>query len=317
MEEALAVHEARRILAAEFTKKYIERQTIGTVDFLQVHRSTMHVKHGSKADPFKKVKSMIKSMLENLEATQARESKHAAWCDKELSATAAEQARKDEDIQKMNNRLDALTAELTEAKDNLLTLSEDFDQLKRSLANATAIRSEEHEREVNNIKESKNAIHLLKTACKILKNYFDKQHEKVPQEQKSGFKKRKGMASGIIGLLEIAISDFEKQLKEAEEAEEISKRDYQEFKSDSEVRLAVFQKDLEYTDRRRVKLEYDEAQMTNDLKSYEKEAAALKDYMQKLKAQCVVQGPTYEERQAKMTAELANLKDALKYLSEQ
>jgi hypothetical protein len=65
-----------------------------------------------------------------------------------------------------------------------------------------------------------------------------------------------------------------------------------------------------------VKLEYDEVNMNNDLKSYEKESSALADYMDKLKAQCIVKGPSYEERKARREEELANLKEALTYLSE-
>lgn len=66
-----------------------------------------------------------------------------------------------------------------------------------------------------------------------------------------------------------------------------------------------------------MKLEYDEVTMRNDLKSYEKESAALEDYLEKLKAQCTIQGPTYEEKKAKREAELASLKDALNYLNNQ
>jgi|Transcript_95016 hypothetical protein len=345
MDEGIAVHEARRVMSNEFTKRLIKRQTVGTIDFLQEERrvrhaafhifkqsptpglallalkSTVHYKHGAKSDPFAKVKGMIKSMLDNLVQAQAEESKHAAWCDKELSATTQDKKRKDEDVQKMNDRLDALTAELTQTKADLVTVHEDFHKLNESIAEATSVRAKEHEREVTNIKESKNAIQLLKKACRVLKNYFNKEKKDVPENEKaenaSGFKKRKGLASGIIGLLEIAISDFEDQLEEATQSEEISEHDFQEFQSESEVRAAVFQKDLEYKDRRRVKLEYDEVTMRNDLKSYEKESAALEDYLEKLKAQCTIQGPTYEEKKAKREAELASLKDALNYLNNQ
>jgi hypothetical protein len=340
MDEAVAIHEARRIMAHEFTGKIIKRQTIGTIDFLQEKRqirrtalqifkrsptpglalmalrSSVHIRHRAKANPFAKVKSMIKSMLENLMAAQAAAAKHHEWCDKEMTATAADQKRKGETIQKMKNRLDAVVAELTETKAELVTLHEDLTQLDISINEATAVRKKEHEREVTNIKESKNAIHLLKKACKALQTYFGKQPLTEPGDSKDGFKKREGLASGIIGLLEIAISDFQEQLEEAEQAEEVSARDFKEFQSESGVRMAVFKKDLEYTDRRRVKLEYDEVNMNNDLKSYEKESSALADYMDKLKAQCIVKGPSYEERKARREEELANLKEALTYLSE-
>merc|ERR1719399_2758559 len=105
---------------------------------------------------------MIKNMLDNLMATQAEESKHAAWCDKEMSATTRDKKRKDEDIQKISDRLDALTADLTQTKADLATLQDDFTQLNASVVEATNLREKEHEREVTNIKESKNAIHLLK-----------------------------------------------------------------------------------------------------------------------------------------------------------
>merc|ERR1719359_292213 len=149
-DEAIAVHEAQRILSSEIAKSYIKAQKIGSSasSFIQVSqektaarrkvmhifknaktpglallalRSTVHIRSG--ADPFKKVKSMIAGMLKKLEEKQAQEARHAAWCDHEMGKTTKAQKRKQEDVQKMKDRLDALDAELTQTKADITTIS--------------------------------------------------------------------------------------------------------------------------------------------------------------------------------------------------
>merc|ERR1719498_1951555 len=123
------------------------------------------------------------------------------------------------------------------------------------------------------------------------------------------------MGTGIIGILEIAIDDFKKLYTETKEAEEAAAKDFKESQDESQVRAAVFNKDLEWKSRTKVKLEFDQATMTNDMKSYENEKTAIDNYMEKLKASCIVKGPSYAERKERREAELRSLKEALTYLN--
>jgi len=276
-------------------------------------KSTVHLRHG--ADPFKKVKSMIKGMLEKLKAKQAQESKHAAWCDKEMGKTSKAQKRKTEDVQKMKDRLDSLAAELTQVVSDIAGTSKDLKQMNEATGAALAIRQKEHIQAAKSTKEYQNAAKLLHRACKVLKSYYHNKAGGGSEVNKKEFKQRHGLGTGIIGILEIAIDDFKKLYAETKEAEEAAAKDFKEMAEESAVRLAVFQKDLEWKSRTKVKMEYDQAQMKNDLKSYQKELSAIGNYFDKLKASCIVKGPSYSEKKERRENTLKSLREALTYLN--
>merc|ERR1719456_1156413 len=344
-DEAIAVHEAQRILSTEIAKTYIKAQGIGQVgkggaaSFIQMSqektaarrkvlhlfktaqtpglallalRSTVHIRSG--ADPFAKVKSMIQGMLKKLQEKQAQESRHAAWCDHEMGKTTKAQKRKQEDVQKMKDRLDALDAELTQTKSDIEEVTKDLKDMTEAMAGALEIRNKEHATATKAIKQYKDAAALLMRAAKVLKSYYKNKAGGGAEVDKKEFKERHSQGTGIIGILEIAIDDFNKLHSETKEAEEAAAKDFKEQNEESQVRKAVFEKDLEWKSRTKVKLEFDQATMTNDLKSYEKELTAIDTYMDKLKASCIVKAPSYAEKKERREAELKSLKEALEFL---
>jgi len=366
-DEAIAVHEAQRILGADVAKEYIKVQGIGAAgkgpavvrvaqgkwkvqakkdSFLDIMhkkaavrrkalkvirsattpglallalRTTVHFRSWSRGgeDPFAKVKNMIRAMLKKLNDKQAEETRHAAWCDHEMGKTSQNQKRKGEDVQKVTDRLEALSAELTEIKDDIVTTTKDLKEVTGALAAALTIRQREHATNVAAIKQYKGASQLLKRALKVLANYYENKAGGGSEVDKKEFKERHGMATGIIGILEIAQDDFTKLHRETVEAEDAAAKDFKELNGESLVRQAVFQKDLEWKSRTKVKLEFDQTTMNNDLKSDQKELVAIDAYMDKLKASCVVQPVSYEDRKSKREAELASLKEALSALNAQ
>lgn len=280
-------------------------------------KATARAKSGVKADPFVKVKSMVRGMLEKLSDKQAEESTHAAWCDKEMSKTAKEQIRKEGDAQKTGDRLEALSADLMEIASDMQEVSKDMKSLSNETAEARSIREEEHKQATFAMSRYRNGAGQLRRGCDILKAFYGKktiEGSDNPKVDTNAFKQRRGLGAGIVGILEVAIDDFDKLYLEAKADEDAAATDFKEAQSRAAVRSAVFQKNLEWKTRTKVKLEFDQSQMRNDLKSSEKELSAITSYMEKLKASCIVAGPSYEERDAKRKEELASLKDVLAVL---
>jgi len=342
-DEAMAVHEAQRVLSKEAVDTYINKeqnveQTSEAASFIQTCqerkaarlkvkqlfkqtptsglallalKSSVHVRAG--ADPFSKVKSMITSMLKKLQEKQAQETRHAQWCDKEMGKTEKSQKRKQGDVQKIQDRLEALAAELTQTKLDITALKKDLADMKKVSAEAASLRKREHVTAVKAINTYKDAAALLVRALKILKAHYHKAKEGGAESDKE-FKERHGLGKGIIGLLEIAIDNFESSHKEALEAEEAAALDFKESSQEDAVRMAVFEKDLENKQRTQVKLEFDQTTMTNDMGSYQKELTAIESYADKLKASCIAKGASYSERKETRERELSSLKDALEAL---
>merc|ERR1719262_1479758 len=108
------------------------------------------------------------------------------------------------------------------------------------------------------MKQYKDAAALLMRATKVLKAYYHNKEGGGAEVDKKEFKERHGMGTGIIGILEIAIDDFNKLHAETKEAEEAAAKDYKEQSEETEVRKAVYEKDLEWKSRSKVKMEFDQ-----------------------------------------------------------
>merc|ERR1719215_7612 len=69
------------------------------------------------ADPFAKVKTMLRGMLRKLNGQQAQDVKRAAWCDDETAKSTKEQALRQTDVQKLKDRIEEMDARLVEVGD--------------------------------------------------------------------------------------------------------------------------------------------------------------------------------------------------------
>eukprot|EP00928_Gymnodinium_smaydae_P078548 TRINITY_DN6263_c0_g1_i2.p1 TRINITY_DN6263_c0_g1~~TRINITY_DN6263_c0_g1_i2.p1 ORF type:complete len:719 (+),score=257.51 TRINITY_DN6263_c0_g1_i2:1182-3338(+) len=266
---------------------------------LQVHhRAASSLSH--RADPFGKVKSLVREMLDKLQSEQSAEAEKKAWCDKELAENTKVQTNKQEAIQKLTDRIGVMDAELAEFTGDINTATEELEQLETSTAMATKVREQEKTVAEAAIQQYKDAQELINTAMSVLQKFYKG--------------KASGIGSGVTGLLEIAVSDYADLQKEAETAEAEAAAEYKELMQESEVRKAVFQKDLEYASRGKARLEAEKMRTSTDVTSYQKELQAVETYLEKVNKSCIAKAATYEERKSRREEELKSLKEALDFL---
>merc|ERR1719163_2519067 len=118
-------------------------------------------------------------------------------------------------------------------------------------------------------------------------------------------------SKGIIGLLEVIVSDFERTI---ETTTKEAKEEYQDFKKETEA-------DIDSKEKSKKEKEAKVLDLTDklaDLQDQMKEAkdaleTALKE-LEKLKPMCVEGEETWEERKAKREQEIEALKQALEIL---
>lgn len=344
-DETIAVDEAIRVLTSETAKALASRQTIGTPDFFQLARETrskaVHVIRSAptvglallalrshtrakswseNGDPFDKVKSMIREMLERLTTEANEEAQHHAWCTSEMAKTTKSQDDKQNDIQKLADRLDASNNEITKLKDEIEQATSDLKDMRESLSTATRIRVEEEANAAKALKEYQDAQVLLGHALGVLKEFYHVQAHletanKDGTAEITGENNREGLGGGVVALLEVAQADFADLEKEALAEEMKSAEMYKQMTNELQIQIATFTKDVEYKTRAKVKLEAEEARNNADKDSYDKELAAINDYLDKLKGSCIAKVEPYEERKARREQELASLKEALAFLN--
>eukprot|EP00929_Paragymnodinium_shiwhaense_P122061 TRINITY_DN9459_c0_g1_i1.p1 TRINITY_DN9459_c0_g1~~TRINITY_DN9459_c0_g1_i1.p1 ORF type:complete len:708 (+),score=238.13 TRINITY_DN9459_c0_g1_i1:75-2198(+) len=341
-DEVMAVREAAQLLTSDTAQRILAAEEAGPASFVQVSQKRKHANRllkmaespgvallaiksharaglSRRADPFGKVKSMIGQMLRKLQEQAAQEQKHHEWCSSEMEKSTKSQSSKQEAIQKITDRIGAMDAELEQLTSDIKTTQEEMADMKKATAEAQKVREQETAQAAAAIQQYKDAEALVGTAIGVLKKFYDKAAKAAAGSAKgrnidAPAKAKAGMSSGVIGILEIAKQDFADLLAEAQQNEAVSAQQYKEMMNESEIRMAVFTKDLEYRSRNKVKLAGDRMRANNDLKSLNLELEAVNSYLDKLKEECIAKPEPYEERKARREKELDSLNEALQFL---
>merc|ERR1719353_1401153 len=129
--------------------------------------------------------------------------------------------------------------------------------------------------------------------------------------------KASGAASGIIGMLEVAESDFSKMLAEGSATEDQAVKEYEAMTEDNKVTTAAKETEVKYKqkDSKETKAYIEETK--SDLETSHTELSAIMEYWEKLQPQCVAKPEPYEERKKRREKEIAGLKESLTILEEE
>merc|ERR1719188_2039297 len=120
---------------------------------------------------------------------------------------------------------------------------------------------------------------------------------------------------GVLGLLEVIMSDFAKLEADTNAAEAAAQEAYDRFMVESKKNKATKDRKIEMNNADRTEAEAKLQEDTADLKATQDELLAAERYYKKLVPQCIDQGMTWEERVAARQAEIDSLKEALKILN--
>merc|ERR1719271_450348 len=129
--------------------------------------------------------------------------------------------------------------------------------------------------------------------------------------------KSSGAAGGIIGMLEVAESDFSKMLAEGSAAEDQAQKEYDQVTEDNKVTTAAKQTEVKYKAKDKKETEAYLEETKSDIGTSQTELSAVLEYWEKLQPQCVAKPEPYEERKKRREREIAGLKEALTILEEE
>merc|ERR1719161_2531311 len=257
-------------------------------------------------DPFAKVKGLITDMIATLESEAEEDASQKAYCDKEMSEATAKKDDLTAESEKLSTKIAQDKAASTKLKEEVATLQKELADMAKAKAEADELRAEEKATYEKNSAEMKMGIEGVKKALSVLKEYYakeDKSHDAA-----------EGAGSGIIGLLEVAESDFTKGLTEMTAAEETAAADYKSYCQEDEIATTTKQKDVEYKTKEAAGLDKAVTELSTDLAAVTDELTAVLEALDKLKEMCVAKAEPYAERKARRESEIAGLKSALQIL---
>merc|ERR1719486_813861 len=137
----------------------------------------------------------------------------------------------------------------------------------------------------------------------------------MSQAGKAPYKGMGASSGGIIGMLEVVLSDFARLDTETSEAEMLAQRAYEKFMDESAEDSAVKETEKKHKENNRDRTDEKLRGTKKELEMTQEELDSAMDYYDKLKTQCVDTGLSYEERKKMREEELVSLQEALKILS--
>jgi len=265
--------------------------------------------------PFGKVKGLIEDMIARLEKEAAEEADAKAFCDKETSESKAKQAELTATSDKYGVRIEKATATIAELKEQIKTIQAQMAEMDAKQAEATSIRTKEHDEYLKASKDYKDSAEAVASAISVLQEYYNSgsfvQSKQAPELGGA----KTDIADTIMGMLEVAESDFTSLLAEAEASESAAQSSYDKLTEQNKLTKTA---NVEEVKGKEAKVKSEETALLNykeDFATTGKELDSVLAYLDKLKPQCETKVMTYAERVAKREAEIEGLKEALEILS--
>jgi hypothetical protein len=281
------------------------------------------------ADPFVKIKKLIQELIERLLTEAANEANQKGWCDKATADATQKRtyaAGKVEDLNAKMAKLAALSDKLNEEID---TLKEEITQLGKDQTEAKTNRGDEKAENAHTVTEAKAGLAAVNMAIDILDKFYKtsakaKVDLSLTQTQgpmddapDAGFDNGEAYqgagaeSGGIIGMMEVIQSDFERTISETKKSEAQAEKEHLAFMTETSKSLA--EKNMAFEQKSKIRDESDEnwASAQENLNSQtEILVTSIKELME-LKAACVDTGMSYADRVAMREQEIASLKKAL------
>merc|ERR1719305_1011017 len=274
------------------------------------------------ADPFAKVKGMIQEMIEKLVKEAGEEAGHKAFCDKEMAETEAKKADKEEEVDDLNTKIDRAAAKIAKLKETIALLEKELGTIGAEQKTADETRAAEKEAWGAAKSDFEQGLEGVQMALEVLRDYYaEKDDAALMQGAQSDLgdamslaQKSTGAASGIIGMLEVAESDFSKMLAEGSAAEDLAQSEYEALTEDNKVLTAEKTTAVKYKNKDKKETEAFLSETKDDLGTTTEELDAVLEYYDKLKPQCIAKPEPYAERKKRREKEIAGLKEALDIL---
>merc|ERR1712079_229615 len=353
-EELLAIGDTIKILNDDDALDLFKK-TLPSSSLLQMQRTSAEVKQqalaflrASKGDSrldfialalrakapavFDKVIGMIDEMVVLLQEEQVQDDEKKKYCEAELDKVEDEK-------KKLEQRVDDLTKAQEDAKDTLATLGDEIEALAdgikaldKQVAEATENRKEENAAYKEEMAANVAAKKILELAKGRLAKFYSPKtaaasfatvglHEAgsaappPPPETWGAYKKQTEEAGGILGMMQVMISDVEKEITESKTEEENAQEEYDTLIADSGEKRRMDSQSLSDKESAKADLEKALQQLAKEKKTTKFEVMATAETLKDLHLECDWLLNNFEARKEARSGEIDALKKAKAVLS--
>jgi len=279
------------------------------------------------SDPFAKVKTLIQGLIERLLTEATQEATKKGFCDEEIGKANQSRTFRWADVNTLTAELGVLKAKKDGLEVSIKTLQDAVTTLEDALNSTSVTRAAQKVENLETIKTAKEGVVVVGQAITLLEVWYKKAGRVTSLAQASpvdedttgpgfsgAYKGRQGGAKGIINLLEVIKSDFERTVRNTEKSEEEAAAAFVLF--DRTSRADIKGKET------KAELEGEELDATkttiqkkmSDLDSAQTLLDAALKTIEDLKPMCIDMTMSFADRAAQREEEIAALKKAMCYL---
>jgi len=317
--------------AVELVKRLAYKQHSAALTQL-ASRLAAVVRYGvaSGDDPFVKVRGLITTMIERLEKELGEEAKQKAYCDAELKKTNMRHEELSDKSDGLKGNLDEMMSQTVSTKGQIQTLQSELAELAKLQGQMDDAREKSHDAYLSAKADLEQGLAGTRAAMRVLRDYYASKEEEAgaalvqqgaslseemhQPDPPAGHTKSSGAGGAIIGLLEVVESDIAKNLAQVESEEDNSQGEYEEGTQENKILKATKEKDVEYKNKELKAIEKNMVDQQTDYETTNSELAAVKEYLGKVKEECIAKPDSYEERKKRRQDEIKGLQEALEIL---
>jgi uncharacterized coiled-coil DUF342 family protein len=290
------------------------------------------------ADHFVKVRGLIKDLIERLEDNAAAEQTHKAFCDDAMAKATDSRDEANSVIESKVGALNVASSEINQLQADIQDLDAAIAANLKALNEATELRNDDKAENEKAIDESTAGKEAVEYAITVLQQFYEEgggaellqATYTPPNADRSGktvgdmapatfsgeYHGAKSNADGIIGLLDVILSDFERTLSATQNQEEKDQAAYEAMEKDTKEDNDAKKQEIEGKESQLTDLEDEVITLTEDKKNGIDQLTNAKDELSKLKPMCLEGEETYAQRVQKREKEIEALKEAMTILDD-
>jgi predicted nucleic acid-binding Zn-ribbon protein len=259
----------------------------------------------------------------------ADEATQKGWCDTNLGK--AKFTRDDEwsTVAKTNAQLEMLEAQRDQLSDDIDQLATEIAEATDSLSKTTENREAEKAENEETLKTAREGQAAIEEAIGILDKFYKgatKAKVSLLQSSSRGpvdddfakFSKKKdankgnqAASGGILGMMAVIKSDFERTIKVTTDAEYGAAREFAKFHTATKASISSKETEKGQKEGTHQSTEAEIVDSMQDLESHQKLLDDVLKELEELNGQCIDTGMSYDDRVAKREEEIEALKEAL------
>jgi len=281
------------------------------------------------ADPFAKVKRMMQDLIVKLMEQANAEADQKAYCLAEMATNKQTRENKQVEVEELSAEVDKGSADSAQLSQEVQQLSDEVAELRKEQAEATDMRKAEESKHAQTIADAKEAQIAVQHATKVLKDFYAKAaddtsmlqsdavlHREMAQAARAPYGGMQSESGGVVGFLEVIMSDFARVQTETSSTEDQAQQDYEDYMADSTQDIALKEAERGHKEDRKQRMDAKTQRLRKELELTQSELDAALSYYNKLKPDCVDKGLSYEDRKRMREEEVSSLQQALRILDQ-